>query len=51
MTLATNQNTGMSQVLTGPVAERNPRLGPAGPPRKSVTAIADIVIKFMNSAR
>ena len=30
---------------------RKPRLGPDGPPRNSVTAIADIVMTFMNSAR
>ena len=41
----------MSQTLTTPSAGRNPRLGPDGPPRNSVTAIADIVMRFMNSAR
>src|SRR6478672_397059 len=41
----------MSQTLTTPDAERKPRLGPEGPPRKRVTAIADIVTRFMNSAR
>ena len=41
----------MIQTLTVPVAGRNPRLGPDGPPRNSVTAIADIVMRFMNSAR
>src|SRR4051794_5177235 len=51
MSLAKNQKTGMTQTLTKPVAGRNPRAGPDGPPRKSVTAIADIVITFMNSAR
>src|SRR3954453_14425467 len=41
----------MIQTLTKPVAGRKPSAGPDGPPRKSVTAIADIVITFMNSAR
>src|SRR3954468_20115095 len=47
--LTRNQNTGTSHVLTKPLLV--PRLGPDGPPRKSVTAIADIVMTFMNSAR
>ena len=41
----------MIQTLTVPCAGRNPSAGPDGPPRNSVTAIADIVIRFMNSAR
>src|SRR3954466_14192363 len=50
-TFAMNQNTGMSHTLTVPVDERNPSAGPDGPPRNRVTATADIVIRFMNSAR
>ena len=46
-----NQNTGMTQTLIQPSASRKPSAGPDGPPRKSVTAIADIVMRFMNSAR
>ena len=35
-----------------PTASRGrPGAGPAGPPRNSVTMIADMVIEFMNSAR
>ena len=34
-----------------PVGVEEPELGPDGPPRNSVTAIADIVMTFMNSAR
>ena len=37
---------------TGPQIHAGPKkVGPAGPPRNSVTMIADIVIVFMNSAR
>ena len=46
-----NQNTGMTQTLTQLSAARKPRPGPAGPPKNSVTAIADMVMRFMNSAR
>ena len=46
-----NQNTGMIQTLTKLSAARKPSAGPDGPPRNSVTAIADIVMTFMNSAR
>ena len=46
-----NQNTGMSQTLTKLSLPRNPSPGPDGPPRNSVTATADIVMTFMNSAR
>ena len=46
-----NQNIGTIHTLTQPLWLRNPRLGPEGPPRNSVTAIADIVMTFMNSAR
>src|SRR6478609_10919479 len=41
----------MIHTFTVPCAGRNPSDGPDGPPRKSVTAIADIVMTFMNSAR
>src|SRR5215470_15005066 len=46
---AVNQKTGITHVFrnVSPV----PMLGPEGPPRNNVTAIADIVITFMNSAR
>src|SRR5215831_6907828 len=46
---AVNQKIGITHVFTNvsPV----PMPGPDGPPRKSVTAIADMVITFMNSAR
>src|SRR3954468_19251923 len=47
--LTRNQNTGTSHVLTNPLLVPMP--GPDGPPRNSVTAIADIVMTFMNSAR
>src|SRR3954471_23203598 len=47
--LTRNQNTGTSHVLTKPLLVPMP--GPDGPPRNSVTAIADIVMTFMNSAR
>src|SRR6478736_3095220 len=50
-TFTVNQKIGISHTLTNPVLGRNPRDGPDGPPRKSVTAIADIVMTFMNSAR
>ena len=46
-----NQNTGMTHALNQPLASRKPSAGPDGPPKKSVTAIADIVMRFMNSAR
>src|SRR5215471_4740258 len=51
ITLMPNQNTGMNQVFKKFVLETNPRLGPDGPPRNNVVAIADIVVTFMNSAR
>src|SRR5215831_19779474 len=46
---AVNQKIGITHVFTNvsPV----PMPGPDGPPRNSSTAIADIVITFMNSAR
>ena len=50
-TFATNQKIGMIHTFTVPSLARKPRLGPDGPPRNSVTAIADIVMTFMNSAR
>src|SRR5436190_8432282 len=50
-TFTVNQKIGISHTFTNPLLERNPSDGPDGPPRKSVTAIADIVITFMNSAR
>src|SRR3954469_13777728 len=50
-TFTVNQKTGISHTFTNPLLERNPSDGPDGPPRKSVTAIADIVITVMNSAR
>ena len=46
-----NQKTGITHTLIVLVASRKPRLGPEGPPRNNVTAIALIVITFMNSAR
>src|SRR5690242_20512187 len=46
-----NQNTGITQSLIVPVASRKPSCGPDGPPRNNVTAIALIVMTFMNSAR
>src|SRR3954470_17604380 len=51
ITLTANQNTGISQTFTVLSALRNPRFGPDGPPRNSVTATVDIVMTFMNSAR
>ena len=51
MTLNMNQKTGMTQALNQPLAGRKPRPGPLGPPKNSVTAIAHIVMTFMNSAR
>src|SRR3954447_15927174 len=51
MSFAKNQKTGMNQTLTVPFAGRKPRAGPDGPPRKRGTAIADMVMRFMNSAR
>ena len=51
ITLNMNQNTGITHALNQPFAARKPRAGPDGPPKKSVTAIADIVMRFMNSAR
>src|SRR6476469_4717758 len=50
-TLTMNQTIGITHTLIVPERDRKPRLGPDGPPRNSVTATADIVIKFMNSAR
>src|SRR5450631_2235062 len=50
-TFTMNQTTGISHTLIVPVRERKPSDGPEGPPRKRVTATADIVITFMNSAR
>ena len=44
-TLRENHRVGQTQ------ATRSTRIGPSGPPRKRVTAIADMVITFMNSAR
>src|SRR5436309_3306369 len=41
----------MIQTLTVPDAGRKPSAGPDGPTRNNVTAIADIVMRFMNSAR
>ena len=46
-----NQKTGMTHTLIEPFAARKPSLGPDGPPKNNVTAIALIVITFMNSAR
>src|SRR6516164_9826394 len=46
-----NQNVGMTHVLTQLSALNGPITGPDGPPRNSVTATADIVMTFMNSAR
>ena len=40
-TFTRNQKNGMSHVLTGFVADRNPSDGPDGPPRNKVTATAD----------
>ena len=51
ITLSMNQKIGITQALNQPSAARNPSAGPLGPPKKSVTAIAHIVITFMNSAR
>src|SRR5690349_17829026 len=48
-TLIVNQKIGTSQVLRKFCDV--PMSGPEGPPRNSVTAIADIVMTFMNSAR
>ena len=49
------RDTQMLAVMLPPLnhafAGRNPSAGPFGPPKKSVTAIAHIVITFMNSAR
>src|SRR3954454_7595834 len=50
-TFTVNQKIGMNHVFTKPDADRKPSDGPDGPPRKSVAAIADIVMTFMNSAR
>src|SRR5882724_10292430 len=50
-TFTRNQSIGMNHTLTMLELPRNPSAGPDGPPRNSVTAIADIVITFMNSAR
>ena len=46
-----NQNSGMTHVLTKLSAGRRPINGPDGPPRNKNTAMADIVMTFMNSAR
>ncbi len=45
--LIRNQTTGMSQRSTAVVG----RHGPVGPPRNSVTMIADMLIRPMYSAR
>src|SRR3954453_20268463 len=50
-TFTRNHMIGMIHVFTTPSAENAPIPGPDGPPRNSVTAIADIVMTFMNSAR
>src|SRR5215471_7305185 len=50
-TLMVNQKIGMIHTFTAPLSDKNPRPGPDGPPRNRVTAIADIVMTFMNSAR
>ena len=50
-TFTVNQNTGISHTFSTLSLGRNPRLGPDGPPRNKVVAIADIVMTFMNSAR
>src|SRR6476620_4682427 len=50
-TLTMNQTIGITHTLIVPERDKKPRLGPDGPPRKSVTATADIVMRFMNSAR
>ena len=42
-----NHAVGKIQLRT----QSGPNDGPLGPPRKTVTMIADIVIVFMNSAR
>ena len=51
-TFTMNQKIGMIQTLTSAGRCDGTRArGPDGPPRNSVTAIADIVMTFMNSAR
>src|SRR3954447_13133398 len=42
---------GNTQMLIQLSAEMKPRAGPDGPPRNNVTAIAHMVMRFMNSAR
>src|SRR3954452_17206353 len=42
---------GNTQMLIQLSAEMKPRTGPDGPPRNNVTAIAHMVMRFMNSAR
>src|SRR3954447_15809527 len=42
---------GNTQMLIQLSAEMNPSAGPDGPPRNNVTAIAHMVMRFMNSAR
>src|SRR6516165_7726220 len=49
--LRRNQKIGITQLLSGFVDDKKPNKGPDGPPRNSITAIADIVMTFMNSAR
>src|SRR5689334_24645083 len=52
MSLNRNQKTGTIQTLIQLSAlSPNPMRGPLGPPRNNVTAIALMVITFMNSAR
>src|SRR5262245_24380271 len=50
-TLMVNQKIGINHVLRKLEEETKPSSGPDGPPRNNVTAIADIVMTFMNSAR
>ena len=46
-----NQTIGINHTFSTLFVARKPSLGPDGPPRNSVVAMADIVITFMNSAR
>src|SRR2546429_8294691 len=46
-----NKKMGTTPTFTKRVRERNRSDGPDGPPRNNVTATADIVMTFMNSAR
>src|SRR6266550_2349490 len=50
-TFTVNQKMGINHTFTKPVLERKPSDGPDGPPRNNVTATAEIVMTFMNSAR